>query len=947
MADLTRLYLSIARRFAKYAFTAYTGLDGSVADTIDDVAEQIFKKFRPELTYLESHRLALQYEAVADAFYSNLERFHRDRSTRDRFVTTFLSARRKSARDLTPTEERELEFYVAAEFESALLAVQESLGTANITVADMTAARFNAAEIEQRLVNSRRELVRDLSEPARELYAATIRDCVQLLVGLCAQKPEFTIVVARAVLSGQDAIAAKIDAIGSDLRALIVNEATEASANNAGFTTRVKMSISQSLRRIEQFGVPGDAAFGRYDLPTAFVELDAQVIDTSARKGGRSEIGLALATGKRFFIRGEAGTGKTTVLQWIAHMSAASAMREELAFYNDKIPVFIKLRSIDIHDLKASSILDYVAPQLTSHQPPGWIKECLDQERFIFLLDGVDEVDSKDRGDVRTWLEAMIVDFPNQTFFVTSRPAAVPARWLDELSFTVMNVHPMSEPKIKIFVERWHDAVKKSSFLAISPADVDACRQKVLASVGGKKEVRALAAFPLLAAMLCSMSLGLRGQLPRSRMEFYRASVEALVSKRDNAAQVPANNSLSLDLAQRRTLMQHLAYWMTQNGRSDADAVAATGCLGRTLANLPGVDAAAEDVYDFLLERSGLLREPEQNTLEFVHKSFQEYLAGAEYQANDLVDYLANNAHADHFRDIFIFAVGHSEGVRRERILGALVTRFASASGKMKRDIGMALAAALEVCESLMAATQHQILDAVKELAPPSDMFEAVHFSHALAADPTLLDSVPIDGAEAASSSVMALCMTARPEVPLLVERFCKDSDPQVVGALLSGAEYFPPSDYATKVFPLVRFIGDITVSEGQIRFKGEAGLDVSIHLPTMNTLGVFGSMEGLRCLSVTDSGHLNDISALLGCANLRELRLSHCSQVRDVSSVISHPALEVLAIGDGVSLEVSPFTVARPDHLPPLHVYIAKGAKIPDVNSHGNIVVHMSNACA
>ncbi|MGO7389046.1 hypothetical protein ACCT20_38305, partial [Rhizobium ruizarguesonis] len=76
----------------------------------------------------------------------------------------------------------------------------------------------------------------------------------------------------------------------------------------------VKFFLSQQLSRIEQFGVSKDGEASQdYDLSTAFVELDALVLDSTGA-ATRAEITSALATAKRLFIRGEAGTGKTTVL---------------------------------------------------------------------------------------------------------------------------------------------------------------------------------------------------------------------------------------------------------------------------------------------------------------------------------------------------------------------------------------------------------------------------------------------------------------------------------------------------------------------------------------------------------------------------------------------------------------------------------------------------------
>ena len=904
MADRSKLYVMVAKGLAKFALTGWTGYLGLATDSIDVLAEHIKGSLGDEVTFQEARKIALQHETIVDAFASNLERFHREEGVNNRLAAAFLASRRKSRQELNQFEQRELDLFIEGEFNAALSAVVDSLANTSFTPQELMDIRLEPFKIELTIRHANRDATRDLSDTGRQLYQQSLKDCCQLLIGFSARMPEFNVAAVRSILTGQDNIAEKIEILSREISSIMSSERGADDQNMADFTSRVKFFLSQQLSRIEQFGVSKDGEASQdYDLSTAFVELDALVLDSTGA-ATRAEITSALATAKRFFIRGEAGTGKTTVLQWIAQMSAGCRLTEVLDEYNSKIPVFIRLRSVDIGELKSSSLLDFIAPVLTASQPPGWIGQCLNEGRFLFLLDGLDEVASEHRRDVKAWLETMIMEYPDQYFFITSRPSAVPSHWLDSLGFTVMNVPPMSGRKIEIFIERWHDAVAKSSDLKLNAEELDKCRSRVLSAVRTNNEIRAVSAYPLLASILCTMSLQLAGALPRNRMEFYSNAIGTLLDKRDKAAKVVTTTATNLTLAERRQFMQDLAYWLVQNRLSETDSAGAKRSFERTGKNLLKVGAEAEVIYDFLLERSGLLREPSSGTVEFIHKSFQEYLAAAAFVAHDLLQALVNSAHLDEFRETFIMAVGHSVGVHRDALIELLVRRFAAEEGKVKRDLGLVLAASLEVCDVLDPAMRDKVLSAVREIAPPTDIFEAVYFSHAVETDRDLFDGVDLNSSQSVVSTVTALTFTGRPEVLDKVGAFCDRTDAEVVAALFAGSEYFMATEYAKKIFPRIQFNGHAFIQEKTIRFWEEGGVDVTVQLNPLINLEVFRGMNGLKSLTIISHSRLQDVSAVLDCAMLQEVRLEHVPETLGFEVLIQHPVLEKLVLGERITLD-------------------------------------------
>ena len=87
-------------------------------------------------------------------------------------------------------------------------------------------------------------------------------------------------------------------------------------------------------------------------------------------------------------------------------------------------------------------------------------------------------------------------------------------------------------------------------------------------------------------------------------------------------------------------LLQDIAFWLIRNGWSDAPADRVAAQVARSLLQLHKVSAEPPDVFRDLMERSGLLREPAAGRVDFVHRTFQEYLAAKAAIDNDEIGQL-------------------------------------------------------------------------------------------------------------------------------------------------------------------------------------------------------------------------------------------------------------------------------------------------------------------
>ena len=86
--------------------------------------------------------------------------------------------------------------------------------------------------------------------------------------------------------------------------------------------------------------------------------------------------------------------------------------------------------------------------------------------------------------------------------------------------------------------------------------------------------------------------------------------------------------SLEISQEAKFTLLQDLAFYLVRNGLSDAPAYRVHEQIARSSRTLNEVTAEPDKVLRFLLERSGIIRTPSEARIDFIHRSFQEYLAG-------------------------------------------------------------------------------------------------------------------------------------------------------------------------------------------------------------------------------------------------------------------------------------------------------------------------------
>jgi energy-coupling factor transporter ATP-binding protein EcfA2 len=396
--------------------------------------------------------------------------------------------------------------------------------------------------------------------------------------------------------------------------------------------------------------------------------IAARALRSELRKLGASNIaapGIAqlLSENSRVAILGGPGSGKTTILQYIALSYARAkagdpklrqrrALKRRLGSNEWRLPIYFPLSTLsgilmDLHKTgEPPSLLDLL-PRIL---PPDLQREYADTSAAFFrsrlehgdciiLLDGLDEVPTDEEFKVIVrGIESMAITYPKNRFVVTSRIAG----WRTGVGadFRTFYVNDLSDAQVHQFIDLWYDAVELNSVVGRLKDEGAAARtarlrranqraadlKKALTENSG---VRLLAINPMLLSIIALVHRSL-ANLPRERAKLYAECSKILLEQWDISRGVRVDDT-ALKLDQKEAIMRRLAFGFHSGQIGDAEGgrevprKAVEEVIAEMMPDLGRSKSDATHLLTRLVERSGLLVERKRGSLAFAHLTFQEY----------------------------------------------------------------------------------------------------------------------------------------------------------------------------------------------------------------------------------------------------------------------------------------------------------------------------------
>jgi hypothetical protein len=777
-----------------------------------------------------------------------------------------------------------------------------------------------------------------LGEAGARLYEVVLEECCDCLARILIHLPQFEPRAVAETLTRLSGLAQQVEMALARLPARTLT-APEGAADDQEFTRRYLAAISDSLDRLELFGL----RFERFTRPQTTLSVAYISLNVSREDGPRTDrpgavrvsewrsqdgdsgsvrVERALSKQRLMLIRGEAGGGKSTLLRWLAVTAARGAFSGELSNLNGCVPFLIKLRSHAGRPLpRPEEYLDDLAGNLSGIMPRGWAHRQLLSGRAMLLVDGVDEVTSSQRQAVRHWLSKIISQFPGVRVVVTSRPAAATADWLRSEGFGAAFLEQLGPADLRALVRQWHDAVRDCTDLPCPVERLPGYEAKLLARLESAPHLRMLASTPLLAAMLCALNLD-REALPRDRMGLYAAALDMLLETRDAKRNVPSSQAISVEREQKIRILQDLAWHLSTSSRVELPKSMVERLIADRLSAMPQVQASADMVLEALVHRSGVIREPVPGRIDFVHRTVQEYLAAK--QAADLgdMDLLIRNAHRDQWRETVVMAAGHANEPLRRELISGILDRV-RAEPRRARRLKLLAVACMETLPSVPNDLRMALDQCLDDLVPPRD--EVAARSLASAGEPVLARLPATLGGltdAVARASVQTAWLINGPGALNVLNRYAADPRRTVQGEISTAWGYFDPDEYAQHVLAAMPPGGRLhnVSSPAQLAALDKAPqlaeLNVLLtepadpsflapHASSLRDLSLYGELTDLSVLPKlpklhslsTDVSGYTDISFLDALPQLRRLWLNGCQDIEDYSPLLRFTNLQALAL--------------------------------------------------
>ncbi|MEV1048992.1 NACHT domain-containing protein [Streptomyces sp. NPDC049916] len=644
-----------------------------------------------------------------------------------------------------------------------------------------------------------------------------------------------------------------------------------------------------------------------WDLDTAYLSLEAQTQDRATPGPPLPQrIDDLLAGHPRVLLRGEAGAGKTTLLWWLAAHASARTLEDHLAPLNGLVPLVVPLRTLHAHGgpFPNPSELPGAAGLVVDSAPEGWASRVLASGRALLLADGLDEVPPEDREQAHTWLARLLARYPDTRCVATVRPLAVEPDWLRSEGFTELRLLPMRTEDIQAFVASWHRAARLSGEDGTQRLDV--LERDLSHQFDQNPTLRDLARTPLLCAVICALHRRSEGFLPRTRWQLFSSALEMLLGNRDIRRRVPDPEGVSLTVEQHTQLLQRIAVWLVRGGQAEFTREQGLRQIGRALKGMRQVAEkhSSEAVLTHLLNRSGLLQKHGDDTYQFIHRTFQDFLAAKEFVEDDQLNEVLGHADEEPWQDVILLTAGHC--ARRDiavLVRGLLDAGEKHPEGSIER---MRLWVRADLCAQhaayLDGAVSERVRLSTSALFPPADEKQVRAL---VRLGSTALDFLPEPDRTAPgdpcveSVAKLIVRVGGAPAVPYAGAWL--RSHPGLAGLFCAAWPFFPPEEYAADVLAhcegpdLALWVSDRKRLRALRHIPAVRGLTLTSDLPEEE---IAAALRGrpVEALAVETNASLVRLSHLEALADtLSALAIAACPGVRDLTPLARLRRLETL----------------------------------------------------
>ena len=354
---------------------------------------------------------------------------------------------------------------------------------------------------------------------------------------------------------------------------------------------------------------------------------------------------------QRLMILGKPGAGKTTFLKHIALLSQRQS-DDELSY----VPVFVVLKDFCAQE-QEQELKDYVFSEFKRWKVDNNNLEILiEKGKFIFLLDGLDEVQDSKVSYVFRQIKVLSQFFPKNRFIVTCRLAAQAQDYKFE-NFTEVEICDFNNDQVNAFVENWFAEKGK-------PEKAKNFMSRILK----EPKIHELSTSPLLLTLLCIVFED-SGGFPLNRAELYEEGIDVLLSKWDANRDIYRRQIYEgLSRQKKEDLLSYIAFNSFEKNEYFFKQKSIENEIREYVYNLPrsiksskNIDVDCRDILRSIEAQHGLIIGVAKGVYSFSHLTFHEYFASKKIvksvdpdEQKKILSALIEHLYEPRWREIFL-----------------------------------------------------------------------------------------------------------------------------------------------------------------------------------------------------------------------------------------------------------------------------------------------------
>ncbi|MCX5769051.1 MAG: SUMF1/EgtB/PvdO family nonheme iron enzyme [Candidatus Hydrogenedentes bacterium] len=706
-------------------------------------------------------------------------------------------------------------------------------------------------------------------------------------------------------------------------------------SEQADFERSYLDEIERTYGYLDLLGIPIFEEQDPLPIDAAFVSL---AIDEGRGAAGGQAAERMLADHDEMVIIGNAGAGKSTLMQWEAVQCTKG---EKLSCESPNpwygcIPFVLPLRNLNPSEAFPPRnrwvTLSTRNWERAQENHGAWLNRVLDDGRALLILDGLDELAREKRKAFWRELRKCVSD-RDIIYRVVSRPIHRPGEnddeWRPPVDASVVTVLPLTPENVDLLIDRWHEATIAAEGNAETRPALRMKLQRYAGELKNKlrqsafRRIRELSETPLLCAAICLINRHNKQRLPKKRHHFYRDFCEALMQLRDAEKGVRTGTIYDdLDLEDLVRMHAHVAFKMTTSGAGTPSSkgrgyfveaskenvlIWLKSCINDIKRQAIREQATASDLLIHLLER-GLLRTSSKDKIGFYHPALQEYLAATAIPLEGELDFLIRQVEDDRWHDIIVLSAGgfFAGADFGNDLIAKLLDRAESSEvhSKLLRVCHSLAVACLETACAPNAKIRDMALAGLGKIVPPRSYAQAREVAAAGDAVVPLLEYERWKGLrQREKDQILAFCgltlmligSDAATEALGRGYGFDNILDTLVRAPGMNVLELPPVLDVVMDLGTVPEFarehVRDLQPLENLPRLEA---LDLA-DCDKLTNLLPLAHLTCLKSLTLEGCRKVDDLTPLRHLTGLRQLKLAECSNITDLRPLTNLTGLEFL----------------------------------------------------